>query len=226
MNTDEQFHSNLNRIIVVLYIAVIIFGVYQIISALGPYKTTGLLVIKTSNKSAQLSISEEDHQAALVGTGGAHLRLAPGQYQVAAIAGSQRTTAVVTVTKEHTSTVSLNLNNSSELHSVNDVNFSGADMLTNAGLSNDQVSEIEEYLFEFKPTASTISINSGSFEPGPHNPNADDPFTATFTTTIDSSKAYVVTITYSDLNNVSLQIYSESGALVFNSQSSNAISGD
>lgn len=226
MEESSISKKNINRILIFLYVGVIAFAVYNIITAIGPYNTTGILKVYASVSNAQLSISQEDHRAIDIGTGSARIRLMPGTYQVAAISGNLRTTAVVTISNKQTTNLSLNLNQSSKIRTMADINFEGTDALLNVGLSSAQVNAIEEYLFQYQPNASAISIDGSSVTPGPHDPNSVSPFTDTFIVNFDTT-AYKASVSYTDTNNVNLTLYNlQNGAAVYASQATTSSGGD
>lgn len=218
----------IKRLLVVLYCLVIVLAAWQIIPAFNTYKSTGVLEVNASTSSAQLSISQENHQAAIIGTGSAKVRLLPGTYQVAAIDSGSRASAVVTVYKGRTTHSSLNVsgnnsanstnnNNTPQVRTAEDINFEGTDALINDGLTTDQVNEMEQYFFQFKSSANTVTIDQNTVGPGPHNPNVVSPFTLNFNVAIDST-SYKATISYTDLNNVTLQLFNpQTGAVVYDS---------
>jgi hypothetical protein len=79
------------------------------------------------------------------------------------------------------------------------------------------VSELEQYFFQYKPSANTVNIDSSSVEPGPHNPNTDIGFKLDFNVTIDST-SYAAVTSYADVNNISLVLTNpQTGATAFNS---------
>jgi hypothetical protein len=210
------------RWLVVLYILVIAFGVFQIVPALNIYRRTGLLIVDADSDTAQISVTQENHQATVIGTGNARVRLAPGTYQILATDSGTRASAVVTVSKEHTTHSSLNLSagaaSNAPVRTVSDVNFEGTDALINTGLATSQLSEVEQYFFQYKPTANTVAINTDTVAPGPHDPNKVSPFTINFTVAIDSV-SYKATISYTDINNADLQLFNlQTGKQVFSSK--------
>ena len=206
-----------------MFILVAAFAAWQIIPAYNTYRSTGVLVVDASPSSAQLSISQENHQAAIIGTGSTKVRLQPGTYQLAATDSGSHTSVVVTVYKGRTTHSFLNVTssatngNTQPVRTVQDVNFSGTDALVNDGLTTDQLNEMEQYFFQFKSSANTVAIDPNTVQAGPHNPNVVSPFTLNFTVTVDSAP-YKATVSYTDLNNVTLQLFNlQTGAVVYDS---------
>jgi hypothetical protein len=216
----------IKRLLVIAFCAIIIFAVQQTISGIDALRGTGILVINTSEPAAQISISQENHQAANIGTGNARIRLLPGTYRVAAASAGSQTSAVVTVYKRQTTGTSLDLKKNSGLHSVTSTNFIGTETLINDGLSVTQVGELEQYFFQYKPSVNTVKIDPASVEPGPHDPNTTSPFTLNFNVSIDSA-SYKAIASYTDLENITLDLYNpQTNTLVFTSVPTSQIGGD
>jgi hypothetical protein len=200
---------NLKLLLVAIYALVIALGVWQIVPAIKTHDRTGVLVVTSSLATAQLSISQNDRQAANIGTGSAKVRLYPGTYQVVASGSGNHTSAIVVVHAKQTTRSSLNLNNTNsgqQIHTVASITFNGMDSLLSAGLSTNQVNELEQYFFQFKPSANTVNINSDTVQSGSRDPNTLSPFTLNFAVGVDSA-AYNATVSYMDLNNVKLQLF-------------------
>jgi hypothetical protein len=214
-----------NKIIAVAYIAVIVFAGYQIHSALTIKSTTGMIVVKASKTSAELSITQENHQASIIGTGTARIRIAPGTYLLGAVNSGQQTGSVASVSLKQTTNASLNLNKSIVLRYAGDINFQNTSALTNSGISSSQLEDFEQYIFEFDHAAQTVNIDANSVEPGPHNPNLVQPFTLNFHLTIDNVN-YIATLSYTDVNSTSITLFNEAGTMVYSNSPSASISGD
>jgi len=211
----------IGRILLLAYILVIALGSWQVSVAIEAHEHTGTLTVSSSMANTQISITQDNHQALTIGTGSANVRLQPGVYQVAGFSDGTFKTAIVSVSAKHTSTTHLDLSSSStagsgqQLRTIEDVNFEGIDALISSGLSSEQASELEQYFFQFDQSAKTVSINTASVEPGPHNPNIISPFTLDFNVTIDAS-AYTATVAYYDTNNITLTLSNgQTGAQVF-----------
>src|SRR5581483_10136132 len=80
---QNTYATHFKVALIVLYILVIAFAIWQIVPAVNTFRHTGILQVTTSATNTQISISEENHQAINIGTGAAKVRLQPGTYQVA-----------------------------------------------------------------------------------------------------------------------------------------------
>lgn len=198
--------KHLKLYLLVAYALVIALGVWQAIPALKTKGQTGVLTISANSASAQISISQENHQARIVGTGNATVRLNPGTYQIVATGSGNRASAVVNVRKGQGSNSSLKLTSPPHQRTIADVNFGGMDNLINVGVTNEQVTEMEQYIYQYKPNAKTVTVLAGSVSTGPRDPNVVSPFVQNFKLSIDGT-TYIAAISYMDLNNVELQIY-------------------
>lgn len=200
-----------------LFIAIVLVCLWTFVDTFIISQETGILNIKTVNSKEGLIISQNNSQAKFVGTGSAKIRLKPGSYQIMATYDGQQTSAIATVHKKQRTAINLGALRSVTLPTSQDINFEGTDALINNGLTTGQVTNLEEEFFHYKPSAHTVSIDTSTVEPGPHNPNVDTSFTINFDVAIDSS-AYKATISYSNLDSVQLFLYnSKTDALVFNS---------
>jgi hypothetical protein len=209
-----------------LFFVCILWCVWIVISAIIDSQTTGILYVSSSNSQASLIVSQNDRQALLVGIGVAKVRLKPGSYQVSASIAGKQANSTVEVYKKHTTTSHLNPSRLVKLPSVTTINFEGTGALINNGLTTQQVSNLEQEFFEFKHSAQTVSINTSSVEPGPHNPNIDISFTLNFTVSIDSI-TYRAAATYTNLETVQLSLYNlQNNALLFNSNTISTPGGD
>jgi hypothetical protein len=94
--------------------------------------------------------------------------------------------------------------------------FEGMSSFIKSGLTTDQVNNLTKEFSSFSPKAKTVSIDTQSLTPGPHDPNKINPFTINFKLTIDS-KPYTGTVIYFDLSSVRLILYNSSGKQVFDS---------
>jgi hypothetical protein len=89
--------------------------------------------------------------------------------------------------------------------SKSNISFSGTDALVSNGLSIGQVNSLEQDLFDYKPVAKKIVIDTSSVEPGARNPDVASPFTLNFSLTIDGL-AFSAAAIYTNLTNLELVI--------------------
>jgi hypothetical protein len=220
---ETQTNTTIKKILLVLYIVVLAFFAWQIMHAMSIRRSTGVLQVTTSSPNAQISVSQVDSQATSVGTGSTTVRLQPGSYQVVAVDGGKRASAVVAIHRDSTTNSSLKLNAAGTsssggptIHTVQDINFQNMDVLIDQeGLSTEQESELEQYFFQFKPSANTINLNTNTITQGQHNPNVASPFSLNFYVTIDGAN-YFAAVSYLGPNNVKLQVFNpQSGKRVF-----------
>src|SRR5581483_5874892 len=98
--------------------------------------------------------------------------------------------------------------------------------LINIGLSADQVEQIAQDVFQFNPKAATAIINQSSITPAPHDPNTDIGFSVNFTIAIDGTN-YAAVASYTDINNVTLQLSNPStGSVLYDSSTGQQTGGD
>lgn len=88
------------------------------------------------------------------------------------------------------------------------VAFNGFGTLTNFGVGSDQVASLEQYFFSFAPKAYTVTVDTGSVAPVPHDRNsASTSDTINFNVRIDSTP-YQARIDYSNLDSgIRLYLY-------------------
>lgn len=185
-------------------------------------RDTGLVRIKTSDSQALISVTQENHTAAVIGTGNANVRLNPGTYRITAVSGAKQASSAVTIGAKETTSLSLKLTDKPKVPSAASIDFQNTDSLIDAGLTVQQVSAIKNDLFNFSPSARVITINPQSVSPGPlDHSNPNPTFTLRFNVSVDS-KDYGALATYTDLVSIQLQLYNSSGAQVFDSSTTPA----
>ncbi len=120
MNPDNsRLPANVRRFIILVVVAVIAFCVYQLSFTIYVLQTTGTLEVSSSNNSALISISQEDHEAKVIGTGAAKAHLKPGSYLVSASQNGYQTSTVATITTKQTTNISLKLASASSSTTAN-----------------------------------------------------------------------------------------------------------
>jgi hypothetical protein len=207
-----------------LFIFCVLGCIWIVVATIITSQNTGILQIRSANPKAGLIISQNNRQALLVGTGTARVRLKPGSYQISATYGGKQANGVATVYKDRTTGSYLGVLQPVRLPSVATINFEGTGSLINDGLTIEQVNNLEQEFFQYKPRAQTVNISS--VEPAPHNPNVDTSFSLNFTVSIDST-TYNATVTYTDLETVQLHLYNlQNNALLFNSAAVTTPGGD
>lgn len=217
MDTEPR---NLRPIITITICVLVIFGIYEIVSAFIAASNTGTLVVDASRSSAIISISQANKQAKIIGTGSTHIRLAPGTYQLVATNNGSRTAVITKVSEKHSSHISLNLSKTAVLPSPASINFQNLYFLISYGLTQEQLSNLQIKIFQFRPHAHTVAIDASSIKTGLHNPNSEDPFTINFNVTVDAVP-YKATVNYTGLNDLRLYLYNpQTNALMYDSASS------
>lgn len=213
-NTPNR--RQITLVIVLIYIVVIGMMGYFIASAIQIHDRTGILSVKASDKSAIITISENNHEAKILGTGAATVRLATGSYYLVADANGKQTSAVAHITAGKTASINLDLEHSTFLPSPETISYDNLDSLINSGITSDQITLIKQYFFAFKPTAQLVNIDPNSVQPGPHDPNTSIGFTLNFNVRVDDT-SYKATLTYPDASSVQLQLFDDQGKVVFDS---------
>lgn len=205
------------RLLVLLGILVLVWGLYQLVAAVDTTKTTGILKAQASDKNAWLSISQDYHAAKIIGKGGAKVRLEPGVYYLVAQNGGSKSTVTVKIQKQKTANKYLTLAYTPAAPSVDSIEFQGINGLIDSGFSVNQIDSMEQYLFRYKPTARTINIRG--VDPQPRNPHTSIGFTTNVNFVIDS-KQYKGVITRNGSDDLRLYLYDpRSGKLLFDSDS-------
>jgi hypothetical protein len=214
--TNENI--NLKPVLWLLFLVLVLFGLYQMCSGLVVSQTTGMLLVDTPKPFATISISQNNKGAAIVGTGTAKVRLAPGTYLIVASDAGSRDSTVIKISKKQTIKTYLNFKSPPLLKSPANINYKNVSaLINNGGITTLQASQLEQYFFNYKPSAHTVSIDPDSVEPGPRNPNTSTTFTLNFNVTIDSTQ-YKATTSYANLSTIRLSLYNpQTNALVFDS---------
>lgn len=222
-NTNLPFKTF--SVVVIVVLAAIVS--LQALSAINLRNRTGLLKVTTGTTTARLSISSNNHQAEVLGgdTGSANVRLTPGSYILYAVNNGSRTSGTAVVTKGHTTDAILRFVASPGIRSVEDISFQGMGGLINAGLSSDQVSELEGDFFQYKPSANNVNIITDSISPAPYNPNTDTSITLDFAVSVDGTPLYAQA-TYNDLENIEVTLTNAQKQVVFNSEAVQQNGGD
>jgi hypothetical protein len=209
----------LSAIIIVLALIV----AFEVASALIIRNKTGLLEV-SAPAGTNITISANNKAAINIGVSSAKFRIAPGSYLLMGEKNGARGTLIATVTKGQITSVNLSPTSSAGPRSSQSINFSGQNGLINAGLSVSQVNEIEQDIFEYKSSATTVTIDQSSIEPGPHNPNTDIGFKLDFSVSIDGT-TYAAVANYVETQDTSLQLTNSSGQVVYNSNATTQQTG-
>lgn len=204
------------QVVPAVSLLVLAICLYVVGSSFFTAQHTGLLEISSSDKKALLTISQDNHEAKVVGIGRSKILLNPGVYQVAATDGTKQQFTVVQVYKRKVTNTNLEPSSTARIPTPQTIVFSGTSALINSGLTVNQVSALKQAFFKYKSSAQSIVINQSSVEPGPHNPNGIG-FTINFTVAIDS-KLSKAAVSYSGLNDIRLYLYDpQNNSLVFDS---------
>jgi hypothetical protein len=191
--------------VVVLILAAMVIGVVG--WSLLLKQQTGLLKVTTFSDDAVVSVSQNGKNAQIIGKGTVSVRLAPGNYEVAAISPDDFSSHQVTVTKNQT--VPLRLTDTKPpVPSVEDVDWGSINLFYNYGLTEAQITDMEILFFKYKPSASHITFDESSVTNGFRDLTNDAaPFSLNFSGTIDG-KRFKAVVSYppSDLGNLDLTI--------------------
>jgi hypothetical protein len=206
---NELAFRRLARLLAVVCLVLVAILAFVVISAIHTVHSTGILDVTTTEPSAAITITQANHSAAIMGAGDARVRLAPGDYILAATGAGLNASQTVHVSQQKTTHVSLNLAKGTKgLPSVEDVGFVNMDLLINNGLSTTEVAAVKTQFFTFDKAAKVVSIDSSSIEPGAHNPDSYDPFILNFTVNIDG-KPYKAAVAYRGFDSAQLTLYDQ-----------------
>jgi hypothetical protein len=212
----EQTNNMPGRRLLYLVIFLVLVGsVYSCISAVRVAHNSGVIRIKSSSTNAALIITQPNHEAVIIGHGSASVRLQPGTYQLSAAASNKHDSTVVRVSRGSSASIKLD---PKPILSVYAVNFEGTDSLINSGLTTTQLGLLKQDFFSYKPSVQTVTINTASVTPGPHDPHGADPsFSINFKLTIDK-KPYNAIAEYTNLSTIGLRLYdSKNNSLIYDS---------
>ena len=103
--------------------------------------------------------------------------------------------------------------------SKNNINFLGINSLLNYGVTSRQLATLEQIVFQFRSNAATVSLDTKSISPVPHDSNSSSTSDSiNFNLKIDT-KTYSAKIDYSSLTILRLYLYdSQNGGLVLDSK--------
>ena len=192
------------------------FLAYMVSYSLYISQVTGRLYV-TSSKNALITISQDNHQAKIIGVSGAKIVLKPGNYQLSAVYGTKQKFMTVSIKAKHRVNTVLIPVSPVSLPSPQNIQFLGTDSLLNNGLTSAQLSDLRQAVFDFKQSAGTVNIDSSTVQSGPHSLGED--FTLNFNVAIDGI-SYKASIDYSSPDALTLYLYDRANnSLVFNSGS-------
>ncbi len=106
----NQTSRQIKAVVVVVILLLVALVVYEALSALSITKSTGVLVVNTSNPSAIIEISQANTEAQYVGKDSVKLRLKPGSYLVSASNSGEQTSTAVQINKGQTNNQTLDIN--------------------------------------------------------------------------------------------------------------------
>lgn len=96
------------------------------------------------------------------------------------------------------------------------INFQGTNNLLNLGVSDPQVTALEQALFAFAPNVEGVRINSSNISTVSRDDSSGD-FLLSFNVTFDDHFTYRATIDYYGLYNLQLRLVNSHGEIVYNS---------
>ena len=191
----------------------LIFSGYLIYSSIQVQQNTGVLSVSSKDSGAVLTISGSNLGAANIGNSKAKVRLEPGSYVVMANHNGRQATQTVQIKLKQTTNITLDFNHPA-LPSVLNITFDGTNALLDNGLSNSDVAQFKHKIFNFKPSANKVVIQSGSLHPAPRNPDTAGPnFSLDCIMSIDS-QTYRATLTYG-LSPLQISLRDGTGKIVF-----------
>lgn len=219
MDNKSRRSLRLNQLLALIGIVFVIVCFYIVARAVLDVQTTGKLSVTANDPRATLSVSGSHTNAAIVGSGHTNIRLNPGNYQVLAKDGNRSGATTVSIKKGQVTNIEISLVAVPRLPSVNDVDFENMNALVDNGLTEDQIKTLKLDFFIYKTTAKSVLVDSGSVQPGPHNPNTTNPFTLNFNVLVDG-KPVQATASYSGLEDIRLYLYNSDHQQVFDSYES------
>lgn len=158
------YDIRVRRAAAILWLVVLglsIYVIYATFTAFSLRKNTVAVDISADNKSALLSISQDQSQAAVIGKGHVVARLKPGRYYVAASLDSTNTGQFLSVKLGESAKLKLSLASPvSVLPSVEDIDFTGTNLLLDSGLATSQVANLKELFFTYNNSIKTVEITS------------------------------------------------------------------
>lgn len=216
MNPSISESIILKRLALAASILAVIFAVYTIVSSVIIHQQTGVLKVTSTDPKATISISQNNKQAAVIGTGSSSARLKPGVYRIVANNGSGHAFGATAVFARRTSDILLSIGSSSYLRTSADVSFVGTNVLVDHGLSANQLYSLKKSFFSYNNKAKEVKISN--VKATPHKRDSASTYNSmTFDVTIDG-KEYTAKIEYSGLSDgAQLYLYDNFGTQVFDS---------
>jgi hypothetical protein len=215
---NDSNNVQIKRLGWIIFSACIIISFGIVIYSIITFFTTGTLVIHAANNKAGIVVTAMGKGAVYAGEGSAKVRLKPGNYQISAIENGEQSNAIAQVYDRHTTNSRLGLVRSFQLPTAQNIDFKNSSSLINAGLTSEQISDLQEYFFQFNHTTKTVDVISESVQLAPYNPNVDTSFSINFDVSINNV-AYKATVTYTNLTDIQLYLYNDqTNSLVFKNQ--------
>ncbi len=209
----QNYKKQIYILLVFILIVVFLFSALSIFSSIQIKTNDGLLKVTTSDKKSTITVAQVKSNAQYIGTGVSNVFLKPGDYFVNAQANGLSVSNKVTINRGQTTVIKLNLKNQTYLPSIFSVNFVNfPSFLLNSGITSTQKNILARDIFYFKPTAKKIVFDTSSvlsLVPVGLNPN----FKVNFNIAIDDT-SYKAVASYTSLNKINLNLYSNKGALV------------
>ncbi len=205
-----------------LYVCALGFGTFLIVSAEQATQNSGALIVKASDPAATISISQDNHSAAVIGVGSAQVHMLAGTYYVLAAASGRKASMVEQITAHNVTSVYLDLAGATPPPLVGSVQYQNLDSLTSSGLSADQERMLKRDLFDFLPSLSVAVLDPQSVQPGPHDPNSVSSFTLNFHVSLNNTP-YSGQIIYPDFQSLELKLFDASNNQVYDSGLSSAV---
>lgn len=221
MKTSRKFMFSSRALVAACLLAC----VWIVLTAINAFLHTGIVSMRSSDPHAGLIITQDSHQAVLAGVGQARIRLKPGVYQVSASDNGKEDSSTVTVTKQHTVTVSLNPAVSTKIPTLSDVAFTGTSAFLKFGMPSSQLDNLRRAFFQYSQNIKKVAINENSISFAPHNPNNLSTLSVvSFSVAVDN-QSFNATINYDNLGNgFQLLLYSHGGGIqVFDSNQGDSL---
>lgn len=141
----------------------VLLSAYLIATAIHTRQTTGLLVVKSSENNATITLSQPNRKMLNIGTGNARIHLPPGSYQLLASSGKTQVTKTIQIDKKQLLAVNLQLVSSAQnkLNQDNTEANTLIKLLPYAGPANEYIVSYS-YKFESNIAQPTINITAAT----------------------------------------------------------------
>ena|SRR5665213_2302213 len=208
--------TNKRLIFTIAIFVILLWSLYSIVSAIVINNSTGQLKVTSKDKTASITVTQTNKQAAFIGVGSANVHLKEGTYIIGVSDKGQLATKVVNVQKKQTTNVALDPDQTIAFPSISAVKFEGVSSLVANGITTQQATELELDFFNFQPRSQSVIIDSSSIDIPPRDPATAIGFTINFNVNVGGN-TYSASASYTDITNIRLVLHDSAGAVVYDS---------